>query len=68
LWILQAATSEGYVVDPGLDYGPSPGTISTTTADGLLTFIKQNGINIRRILQDILPVNVLPTSLVMYRQ
>ncbi|KAJ7178534.1 Metallo-hydrolase/oxidoreductase [Mycena crocata] len=44
-------TLESAIIDSVLDYEPASGTISTTTADGILSFIRQRGLNIKYILE-----------------
>ncbi|OBZ68276.1 Glyoxylase B2 [Grifola frondosa] len=44
-------TLEAVVIDPVLDYDPSSGKVSTSTADGLLAFMEHNNISVRRILE-----------------
>lgn len=41
---------EAVIIDPVLDYDHSSGNVTTTTADGLFDFIKQNKMNVVRIL------------------
>ncbi|KAI0645529.1 Metallo-hydrolase/oxidoreductase [Trametes meyenii] len=49
--IVDSITSEAVIVDPVLDYDPNSGTISTDTADGLVSFVEQNGLRVTRILE-----------------
>lgn len=43
-------TREAALIDTVLDYDPSSGAISTTTADGILSFIEKHGLTIKYIL------------------
>lgn len=43
-------TSKAVIIDPVLDYDPASGAISTKSADRLLAFIKQQGLEVVRIL------------------
>ncbi|KAF5385741.1 hypothetical protein D9615_002516 [Tricholomella constricta] len=49
--VADPATLEVAVIDPVLDYDKLTGTVSTTTADCILDFIKQNGLKVSRILE-----------------
>ncbi|KAI0793225.1 Metallo-hydrolase/oxidoreductase [Abortiporus biennis] len=42
---------EAAIVDSVLDYDPASGTVSTTTADSLLSFVEDNQLNIKFILE-----------------
>ncbi|KAF6766294.1 metallo-beta-lactamase [Ephemerocybe angulata] len=44
-------TLKAVIVDPVLDYDPASGAISTTTADGLLAFVKSNNLDIVMLLE-----------------
>lgn len=48
--VVDPKTSEAVLVDPVLDYDPNSGSISTDTADGLVSFIEQNKLRVTRIL------------------
>lgn len=48
--IADTHTSQAAIIDPVLDYDPASGTISTKSADDLLQFIKENGLNVTHIL------------------
>ncbi|KAH6696844.1 putative metallo-beta-lactamase domain protein [Plectosphaerella plurivora] len=39
------------IIDPVLDFDPATSTISTTSADHLLSLVKENGYNIERLLE-----------------
>ena len=43
-------TSEAMIIDPVLDYDPASGAITTSTADGLVSFVEHNGLKVVRIL------------------
>ena len=43
-------TRQALIIDPVLDYDPASGTISTNSADDLLRFIKDHGLNVTHIL------------------
>ena len=43
-------TSEAVIVDPVLDYDPASGTVTTSTADGLVSFVEHNGLKVSKIL------------------
>ena len=42
--------AEAVIIDPVLDYDPASGKVSTSTADGLLSFIRAKGLTITGIL------------------
>lgn len=60
-------TCQGVIIDPVLDYDPASGTISTKTADGLLSFIRAHNLSIVRILYVILLSTFLCKTLLMHR-
>ena len=41
---------EAVIVDSVLDYDPPSGAVTTKTADGLLSYIEENGLKVQRIL------------------
>ena len=43
-------TTEAVIVDPVLDYDPASGTVTTSTADGLVSFVELNGLKVSKIL------------------
>lgn len=43
-------TLHAVIIDPVLDYDPASGNLTTKTADGLLGFVKDHGLNITHIL------------------
>ncbi|KAJ6625653.1 Metallo-hydrolase/oxidoreductase [Mycena sp. CBHHK59/15] len=45
------ATMDAAVIDTVLDYDPSSGTVSTTTADEIISFIGKHGLNVKYILE-----------------
>ncbi|KAJ3036251.1 hypothetical protein HDV00_002965 [Rhizophlyctis rosea] len=49
--VADPATREAFIIDSVLDYDPIPSKIATTTADGLLDFIKEENLKITRILE-----------------
>ncbi|KZT10637.1 Metallo-hydrolase/oxidoreductase [Laetiporus sulphureus 93-53] len=49
--IVDPHTSDAVVIDPVLDYDASSGSVTTETADGLLSFIHHNKLTIHRILE-----------------
>jgi len=49
--VVDPHTQEAVVIDPVLDFDPNSGTISTQTADGLLSFIGHNRLNVRRVME-----------------
>lgn len=49
--VADSKTSEAVIIDSVLDYDPASGVVSTTTADGLLGFIRQNNLHVTRILE-----------------
>ncbi|KAI0630192.1 Metallo-hydrolase/oxidoreductase [Trametes polyzona] len=49
--VVDPNTSEAVIVDPVLDYDPNSGTISTETADGLVSFVEHNKLHVTRILE-----------------
>ena len=48
--VVDPKTSEAVIVDPVLDYDPASGTITTSTADGLVSFVGHNGLKVSKIL------------------
>ncbi len=42
---------EAVIVDSVLDYDPASGSVTTQTADGLLSYIEENGLRVKKILQ-----------------
>ncbi|KAG6842089.1 hypothetical protein C0991_002743 [Blastosporella zonata] len=51
LLLADPVTLEAVVIDPVLDYDNTARTISTATADCILTFIKEHGLKVLRILE-----------------
>lgn len=49
--VVDPKTSEAVIVDPVLDYDPASGTITTSTADGLVSFVGHNGLKVSKILE-----------------
>ncbi|KAG6845396.1 hypothetical protein H0H87_009743 [Tephrocybe sp. NHM501043] len=49
--VAEPVTLQAVVIDPVLDYDITTGTISTATADCILTFIKERGLKVCRILE-----------------
>ncbi|OBZ68185.1 Glyoxylase B2 [Grifola frondosa] len=49
--VVDPESLEALVIDPVLDYEASSGTISTETADGLISFIENNDLTVTRILE-----------------
>ncbi|PCH43854.1 Metallo-hydrolase/oxidoreductase [Wolfiporia cocos MD-104 SS10] len=49
--VVDPHTSDAVVIDPVLDYDASSGSITTQTADGLLSFIEHERLTVRRILE-----------------
>lgn len=49
--VADPASNDAVVIDPVLDYDHSSGRISTETADGVMGFILDKNLNIRRILE-----------------
>ena len=48
--VVDPKTAEAVIIDPVLDYDPASGAVTTTTADGLVSFIEHNGMKVTRIL------------------
>ena len=48
--VVDPKTAEAVIIDPVLDYDPASGAVTTTTADGLVSFIEHNGLKVTRIL------------------
>lgn len=48
--LVDSKSSEAILIDTVLDYDPASGTISTTTADGILSFVRENSLTVKRIL------------------
>ncbi|KAJ7680315.1 Metallo-hydrolase/oxidoreductase [Mycena polygramma] len=48
--VADPVTMDAALIDAVLDYNPASGTVTTTTADCILSFIEQRGINIKYIL------------------
>ncbi|THV05063.1 Metallo-hydrolase/oxidoreductase [Dendrothele bispora CBS 962.96] len=49
--LVDPASSEAAIIDPVLDYNPASGVVSTGTAEGILSFITENGFKVRRVLE-----------------
>ncbi|KAJ6586917.1 Metallo-hydrolase/oxidoreductase [Mycena vulgaris] len=49
--VLDPVTKDTALIDTVLNYEPSSGTVSSTAADELLTFIKEHNLNIKYILE-----------------
>lgn len=49
--IVDPATKKAVIVDPVLDYNAASGVVSTTTADGLLSFVKSNSLDVVMLLE-----------------
>ncbi|KAH9847135.1 Metallo-hydrolase/oxidoreductase [Lenzites betulinus] len=49
--VVDPNTSDAVLVDPVLDYDPNSGSITTETADGLVSFIEHHKLRITRILE-----------------
>lgn len=48
--VIDPKTAEAVIIDPVLDYDPASGAVSTSTADGLISFIEHNNLKVTRIL------------------
>jgi hypothetical protein len=48
--VVDPQTRQAAIVDPVLDYDPASGTVSTKSADQLLSFVKERGLNVNYIL------------------
>ncbi|PIL36237.1 hypothetical protein GSI_01899 [Ganoderma sinense ZZ0214-1] len=49
--VADTKTSEAVIVDPVLDYDPASGLVTTSTADGLVSFVEHNGLKVSKILE-----------------
>ncbi|KIY46205.1 Metallo-hydrolase/oxidoreductase [Fistulina hepatica ATCC 64428] len=49
--VVDPSTKQAVLIDPVLDFDPPSGTLSTRTADGILSFIENNTVNVTRILE-----------------
>lgn len=49
--VADKSTSTAVIIDPVLDYDPATQTITTTSADALLTLVAEQGYKIERILE-----------------
>ncbi|KIK67451.1 hypothetical protein GYMLUDRAFT_37577 [Collybiopsis luxurians FD-317 M1] len=49
--VADPVSREAAVIDPVLDYDSASGTLSTSAADGLLTFIAEKGLKVVRFLE-----------------
>ncbi|KAJ2920053.1 hypothetical protein MD484_g279, partial [Candolleomyces efflorescens] len=49
--VVDPATKKAVVIDPVLDYNPASGKVTTKTADGLLSFVKGNGLDVEMLLE-----------------
>ncbi|KAK5073282.1 hypothetical protein LTR70_010420 [Exophiala xenobiotica] len=49
--VADPSTNAAAIIDPVLDYDPISGTISTKTADSLLSMVKRNGYKVDMILE-----------------
>ena len=48
--VVDPKTNNAVIIDPVLDYEPNSGTISTETADGLVSFVEHNELRVTHIL------------------
>ena len=48
--VVDPKTSEAAIIDPVLDYDPASGAITTSTADGLVSFVEHNALKVVRVL------------------
>lgn len=48
--VVDPKTSEAVIVDPVLDYDSASGTVTTSTADGLVSFVEHNSLKVSKIL------------------
>jgi hypothetical protein len=48
--LMDPRTSDAVIIDPVLDYDPASGTISTQSADRLLSFIRQQSLTVSHVL------------------
>ncbi|EAU81726.2 metallo-beta-lactamase [Coprinopsis cinerea okayama7 len=49
--VVDPATKKAVIIDPVLDYNPASGAITTETADGLLAFVKERGLDVIMLLE-----------------
>lgn len=49
--VADPATKEAVIIDPVLDFDPARNAISTETADGLLSLVKEEGYTITRLIE-----------------
>ncbi|KAK4195374.1 putative beta-lactamase hydrolase-like protein [Triangularia verruculosa] len=66
--VADPATKNAAIVDPVLDYDKCSHTITTTTADGLLSLVREKGYNIVRILETHAHADHLTASFYLQRQ
>ncbi|KAJ5380882.1 Glyoxylase B2, partial [Penicillium cataractarum] len=66
--VADPATSKAVIIDPVLDYDPCTQTITTTSADALLTLVKEKGYTIDRILETHAHADHLTASSYLQRQ
>lgn len=48
--VIDPKTADAVIIDPVLDYDPASGAVSTSTADGLISFVEHNNLKVTRIL------------------
>ena len=61
--VVDPQTKEAAVVDAVLDYNPDSGKVTTQSADKLLSFIHEQGLNVRRILSVFNAIRAVPQYL-----
>ncbi|KAK5653648.1 hypothetical protein OQA88_8678 [Cercophora sp. LCS_1] len=66
--VADASTNEAVIIDPVLDYDKCSHTITTTSADALLSLVREKGYNITRILETHAHADHLTASFYLQRQ
>ncbi|KAI4526190.1 Metallo-hydrolase/oxidoreductase [Schizophyllum commune Loenen D] len=49
--VTDPSTKDAVLIDTVLDYDPASGTLSTSTADGILAFVRNHALNVTKILE-----------------
>ncbi|KAF7722748.1 hypothetical protein EC973_002732 [Apophysomyces ossiformis] len=60
-------TKEAYIIDPVLDYDPFSATVRPKTANHILNFVKQHGLNVTKIIDTHVHADHLTAALYLKR-
>jgi len=66
--VADPSTKSAVIIDSVLDFDPSTNTISTETADGLLSLVEENGYTVRHILETHVHADHLTASRYLQQQ